>query len=164
MPNDTVTPTREVVGLLATREAFDAAVTDLTAAGFRSSDLSVLSSHDSIDAAGKPGTKWKDALTALVGETKYEVPLVASGAVALFGGPAAAAVAGVIGAAVGATALHELISEVTSTPDTADFTRAVEAGSIILWVRVDTDAQQRQAEEILQQVGATNIHLHRSGQ
>ena len=44
---------REVVALFETRAAFDAAVEALLAAGFRRSDLSVLSSHESIEAASR---------------------------------------------------------------------------------------------------------------
>ena len=67
---------REVVGLFADRDSFEAAVAGLTEAGFARTDLSVLGSHESLDAAGEPGKQWKDALVALVGELKFEVPLV----------------------------------------------------------------------------------------
>ena len=71
MTDATETPTREVIGLFAGRDSLEAAVTALTAAGFERSELSLLSSHQSIDAAGKPGEPWKDVLSALVGELKY---------------------------------------------------------------------------------------------
>ena len=51
--------TPEVVGLFADRESFQAAVDALFAAGFERTDLSVLSSHESIDAAGKPASPGK---------------------------------------------------------------------------------------------------------
>ena len=73
-----------------TKDSFDAAVRELRDSGFKRTDLSVLSSHESIDVAGSDGRSWGDVLTALVGEVKYEVPLVASGAIALFGGAATA--------------------------------------------------------------------------
>ena len=141
--NATPTPSNsapELVGLLANRESFEAAVKALREAGFARTDLSVLSTHESIDAAGEPGKPLKDTLTALVGELKFEGPLVASGAIYLAGGPMAATIAALIGAAVGTVAAKEVIEEVTSTPHTEDFARAVEAGSIILWVRISDDA------------------------
>ena len=95
--NNATSPTREVVGLFAERTAFEAAIGGLMDAGFERSDLSVLSSHESIDAAGSPGKPWSDALTAMVGELKFEAPLVASGAIFLVGGPMAASVAGISG-------------------------------------------------------------------
>ena len=152
----------ELVGLFDTKDRFDAAVRELRDSGFARTDLSVLSSHESIDVAGSDGRSWSDVLTALVGEVKYEVPLVASGAIALFGGAATAPVAIAVGAGVGAVALREFIDEVTSTPHTDDFARAVDAGSVILWVRIsgDNDGAEIRATEILQKNGATNIHLH----
>jgi hypothetical protein len=149
---------REVVALFADRESFEAAVEALLAAGFERSDLSVLASHQSIDAAGSAGRDWHQVLPALVGELKYEVPLVASGAVLLVGGSLAATIAGIVGAGVGGMAVKELIDEVTSTPHSDEFARAVEAGSVILWVRAaDGDAEAR-ASDVLRQAGGANIH------
>ncbi len=160
--DQTTTQAPELVGLFDTKDSFDAAIRELRDSGFARTDLSVLSSHESIDVAGSDGRSWSDVLTALVGEVKYEVPLVASGAIALFGGAATAPVAIAVGAGVSAVALREFIDEVTSTPHTEDFARAVDAGSVILWVRIapDHDGAEAKATEILQKNGATNIHLH----
>lgn len=111
----------EVVGLFANSEIFQATIDALFAAGFERTDSSVLSSHESIDAAGKPSRPWKDVLTALIGELKYEGPLVASGAILLVGGPTAAAIAATIGTAVTGIAAKELLDEVSATPHTEDF-------------------------------------------
>lgn len=151
----------EVVGLFADREGFDAAVAGLLAAGLSRTDLSVLASHETIDAAGRPGKDWRDAMTAVVGETKYEWPLVASGAVVLAGGPLAATVAGLVGAAVGGVAIKTLLDEVTAQPHTADFARSLEAGAVILWVRVEDNDRQQRAETILRDSGGQNIHTVR---
>ena len=61
------TTAREVVGLFAERATFEAAIKALSDAGFERSDLSLLSSHESLEAAGAPGKPWQDVLTALVG-------------------------------------------------------------------------------------------------
>ena len=151
---------REVVGLFADRESFEAAVAALTGAGFDRSDLSVLGSHESIDAAGKPGKPWREVLTAMVGEIKYEAPLVASGAIFLAGGPVAATIAGVIGAAVGTVAVKEILEEVTAKPHTEDFARSLAAGGAILWVRVPGDDWERRAVEILTRHRGANVHVH----
>ena len=151
---------REVVGLFADRDSFEAAVTELLDAGFARTDLSVLGSHESLDAAGEPGKQWKDALIAMVGELKFEVPLVASGAIVLAGGPTAALIGGLIGAAVGGIAIKDVIGEVTATPHTEDFARAVEAGSVILWVRAADAAGEDAAGAILGANGGTNVHVH----
>jgi len=150
----------EVVGLFADRETFEAAVEALGAAGFGRPDLSVLSSHQSIDAAGRPGKPWKDALIALVGELKYEGPLVASGAIYLAGGAIAATIAGIVAAAVGGIAAKELLGEITSSPNTEDFARSLEAGSVILWVRVSDGERMSAARTILEENGGANVHIH----
>jgi rhodanese-related sulfurtransferase len=157
---DISTSDREVVGLFSGRESFEAAVAALTEAGFGHADLSVLGSHESIDAAGASGKSWRDALTAMVGEIKYEVPLVASGAVFLAGGPVAATIAGIIGAAVGGVAIKEVLEEVTAKPHTADFARSLEAGGVILWVRVADANREQTAQAILKEHGGTNVHVH----
>jgi hypothetical protein len=154
------TSDREVVGLFSDRESFEAAVAALTKAGFGHADLSVLGSHESIDAAGGSGRSWRDALTAMVGEVKYEAPLVASGAIFLAGGPVAATIAGIIGATVGGVAVKEMLEDVTAKPHTADFARSLEAGSVILWVRAPDTERERQASAILKQHGGTNVHVH----
>lgn len=163
MNNDNNSPTTagEVVGLFADRQGFESAVNALMAAGFDRSDLSVLSSHESIDAAGKPGKPWKDVLTSLVGELKFEGPLVASGAILLVGGEFAVAMAGIIGAAVGGVAIKEVLDQMTSTPHTEDFARSLDAGSVILWVRAADKQRQRQARSILENAGGGNVHIHK---
>lgn len=149
---------REVCGLFNSREKFQAAVDDLLAVGFQRADLSVLSSHESLDVAGKDGQSWKDVLTALIGDIKYEVPLVASGAVLLIGGPIAAAVAGVVGAATAGIAAKEVLDGVTAAPHTEDFARALAAGGVILWVRTNNDDRERDAVTTLGAAGGENVH------
>ncbi len=149
-----------MAGLFADRGGFENAVKALIETGFERSDLNGLSSHESIDAAGKPGDPWKDVLTAMIGELKYEGPLVASGAILLVGGPFAATVAGLIGAAVGGVAIKELLDQATSTPHTEDFARSLEAGSVILWVRAEGEKRQSKAISILDDAGGANVHIH----
>ena len=158
--NPTDTPKREVVAVFADRQQFEAAISALLAAGFSRRDLSVLASHESIDAAGKPAKPWKDAITALVGEMKYEIPLVASGAIFLAGGSVAALIAGLIGATMGGMAVKEVLDEVTSAPHTEDFVRSLDAGSIILWVQIPHREKEIAAAAILEECGGVNVHTH----
>jgi hypothetical protein len=148
----------EVVGLFPDRRSFDAAVAALEAAGFAHADLSVLASHEAIEAAEPARPSWRERLIALVGELRYEGPLVASGAIVLAGGPVAATVAAVIGAAVGGIAIKEVLDEVTATPHTDDFARSLAAGSVILWVRAETPARRERAASLLDEHGAANVH------
>lgn len=154
------TTIREAVGIFADRPAFEAAVHHLLESGFARPDLSVLDSHESLEAAGEPGKAWKDVLTALVGEIKYEGPLVASGAILLAGGPTAALVASVIGAATAGAAAKEVLDEVTATPHTESFANALSAGGVILWVACTDEAAEQKALTILQQFNGSNVHMH----
>lgn len=154
------TAIREVVGLFADRPAFEAAVHHLLESGFARPDLSVLDSHESLEAAGAPGKPFKDVLTALVGEIKYEGPLVASGAILLAGGPTAALVASVIGAATAGVVAKDVLDEVTASPHTENFANALDAGGVILWVACADEAHERKALKILEQFSGANVHIH----
>ncbi len=151
---------REAVGVFKNRESFEAAVHHLLDNGFERSDLSVLDSHESLDAAGKPGKPFKDVLTALVGEIKYEGPLVASGAILLAGGPTAAMIASVIGAATAGVAAKEVLDEVTATPQTENFANALAAGGVILWVTCADGVKEAEALKVLEQFDGANVHMH----
>ncbi|MBL4692905.1 MAG: hypothetical protein JKY92_06205 [Magnetovibrio sp.] len=158
---DATHTTHEVVGLFQDRLDFEAAVHHLLSeAGFGSTDLSVLDSHESLEAAGKPGQPWKDVLTALVGEVKYEGPLVASGAILLAGGPTAAVLASIIGAATAGVVVKDILDEVTASPHTENFANALVAGGVILWVLCETESQEHTASKILDTFKATNVHVH----
>lgn len=150
---------RELVGILAGKAEFESAVESLLKAGFERADLSVLASHSSLEAARPEGSDWKSRLTGLVGEMKYEGPLVAAGLIALAAGPVGAALAGVVAAGVGAAALKEFLDEVTATPDAREFERALEAGSVILWVSVQDDLREGRARAVLEGQKASNLHL-----
>jgi hypothetical protein len=149
----------EVVGLFRDRASFEAAVEALLGAGFERADLSVLASHESLDAAGKPGKPWRDVLTALVGDLKYEGPLVASGLIFLAAGPVTATLAAVAGAAVGGMAAKEFLEEVTAQPHTDDFARSLEAGGVILWVCAESEDRQELAVTLLTRHGGQNVHV-----
>jgi hypothetical protein len=158
--NSTSAPAREVVGTFADREHFQAAVDALLKAGFARTDLSVLTSHESIDTAtAGPGKSWRDALVALVGELKYEGPLVAAGLIALAAGPVGAVIASLVAAGVGGAAAKELLDEVAALPDSAAFTKALADGSVILWVSVADAAAEARAKALVRGLGAQNLHV-----
>ena len=54
----------EIVGRFAGQGEFTGAVEDLLEAGFASSDLSVLDTHESLSVAGTPGQAWRNLLTS----------------------------------------------------------------------------------------------------
>ncbi|HTH15110.1 MAG TPA: hypothetical protein VL974_00545 [Magnetospirillum sp.] len=149
--------TREVVGTFTDREHVQAAIDKLLKAGFARTDLSVLSSHESIDAAGR--RSWKDGLIALLGELKYEGPLVAAGLIALAAGPVGATIAGLVAAGVGGAAVKELLDEVSALPDSEEFAKELAAGGVILWVSVANAETEAKAKAVLHDTSAQNIHV-----
>lgn len=158
--NSNTAAPREVVGTFSDREHFQAAIDRLIAAGFDRTDLSVLSSHESIEVAvGHDRKSWKDSLITLVGELKYEGPLVAAGLIALAAGPVGATIAGLIAAGVGGVAVKELLDEVAALPDSQEFANALAEGHVIMWVAVKDDAQQQRAVQILRDTTAQNVHV-----
>ena len=151
---------REIVALFADRAGFDRAVDALMAAGFERSDLSVLSSHQSLDAAGRPGKPYDEALRALLGELNYAFPLTTAGLIAIVGGPIAGPIAALVTAGVGGAAAKEYLDEVTAHPHTEEFARALEAGGVILWVCVGEDRRKEDAaREALTAAGGRNVHI-----
>lgn len=156
---------REVVGVFADRDGFSRAVAALRAAGVADADLSVLATHETIDAAnpggsGGIGETAGDLARALTGELKFAGPLGAAGIAILFGGPVGAAIGGVIAAGVGGLALKEALGEALAHPHHDAFERAVAAGGIILWVRADTSVRETEATDILTEAGAGNVHTN----
>ncbi|AWK86017.1 hypothetical protein [Azospirillum thermophilum] len=151
---------REIVALFDTRAGFDRAVAALLQAGFDRSDLSVLASHSSLEVAdSKPAKPRDEALTGLVGELKYAFPLTTAGLIAIVGGPIEAALAALVAAGLGGVAIKDYLDELTSHPKTDEFTRALEAGGVILWVTVADEAAEARATEVLEREGGRNVHL-----
>ena len=151
---------REVVGIFSSRPDFDAAIKDLLDAGFSRTDLSLLASHDSIDAAQPEAQSWKSRLIGLVGELKYEGPLVTAGLIAIAAGPVGAIIGGLIAAGVGGAALVELMGEITARPHAEEFAQALAAGSILLWVYAPDAVREAKATAILGAHGAANTHTN----
>jgi hypothetical protein len=151
---------REVVGVLSQRPDFDKAVSALLAAGFSRSDLSVLASHDSLEAASADALSWKNRLVGLLGELKYEGPLVTAGLIAIAAGSVGAVLGGLIAAGVGGAAVKELMDEVTARPHAAEFAAALAEGSILLWVDVSNPTDESKVKAILASLGATNVHTN----
>src|SRR5207248_10805560 len=100
---------REAVASFPDRAHFRRAVSDLLAAGFEPSDLSVLASHKPLSAAEE---KRGDLIAAgLSDELKYIGPLTVAGIILVSGGPIAATVAAAVGAGLGGAALKELFDD-----------------------------------------------------
>lgn len=152
--------TKEMVAVFDSKNAFEAAAAALLDAGFEESDLSILSTHDAYTSVLEKTDEKQSLFLSLFARAKYEMPLVASGLIAMTEGPAGAAIAALVAAGVGGVATKRVLDEVTSVPDSNDFVRALEAGSLILWVAVSSDEKKADAEKILKKHQGKNIHLH----
>ncbi len=149
---------REVVGLLASREAFEAAVKALLAAGFEREDLSVLATHESLAAADPPEEAARTFLAGLLGEVPYVGPIAAAGFIMVAAGPVGELLAGAIAAGLGGLALKELLEDVLARPHSEAFAQALKEGRVALWVRVADAGAEEKARRILAENGARDIH------
>lgn len=150
--------TPEIVGIFSSRDQFEQAVKSLTGMGFAHDDLSVLSSHQSIEAGSSKERSWRDVLVGLTGELSYEGPLVAAGLIALASGPIGVLVSGLVAAEVGGMALKDMFSTLVARPKSEEFAHALAAGHVILWVRVRDVLQEGRATEVLNKYGARDVH------
>ena len=149
---------REAVASFPDRAHFRSAVSALLAAGFETSDLSVLASHQPLAASDEtPGELLAAGLTD---EIKYIAPLTIAGIVLISGGPIAATIAALVGAGLGGAALKELFDDYAAAPHREEFAAALTAGAALLWVRcVDPELELR-ALRILEEAGGSRIHIH----
>jgi hypothetical protein len=152
---------REAVASFPDRDHFHRAVSNLLAAGFETSDLSVLASHDSLATAGEPPVREPKLLPAgLADEIKYIAPLTVAGIVVLSGGPIAVTIAAIVGAGLGGAALKELFDDYTAPRHSEDFRAALEAGAALLWVRCEDPDRELTATRILEEAGGRHVHIH----
>ncbi len=150
----------DVVGRFADRESFRAAVEELRASGFESSELSVLDTREALSASESAGEAWHQTLAGLIGEVKYLGPMTAAGLIMITSGTVGALVSAVLAAGLTGVALRELLDDIKATPHTEAFARALESGAVLLWARAETPERQATASEILRRHGAADVHSH----
>ncbi|MEX0921477.1 MAG: hypothetical protein WDZ84_01775 [Rhodovibrionaceae bacterium] len=157
---ETPTQVTEVVGRFDSREEFTAAVEALRKAGFPRDALSVLDTHQSLEAAKGERRAWQDVLSGMTSEVTYIGPLATAGIIAVAAGPVGAMIASLMAAGIGGLALREALEEVEATPDTEAFAKALEAGALLLWVWAEDSDGQAKARAILSANGAEDVHVH----
>lgn len=157
---DSAASTIEVVGWFSDRDSFRSAVKALLDEGFARTDLSVLDTHESLSAADSPKEVFKEAFAGLVQEVNHIGPIAAAGFIGVATGPIGALVSATVAAGLTGYALADVLDEVRATPHTEAFARAAENGAILLWVRAETPACQREAVTILDANGAQDVHTH----
>ncbi|HUK59024.1 MAG TPA: hypothetical protein VLV50_07310 [Stellaceae bacterium] len=155
---------REAVASFATRDQFRDAVRKLMAAGFAPADLSVLAGHESLEVAGRVAgyshTPREYLFAGLTDEVNFLAPLTVAGIVLLSGGPIAAALAALVGAGLGGAAIKEVLDRYIANRHSADFAAALEAGAVLLWVRVADPDLEATAARVLSEAGGRNSHIH----
>ncbi|HXZ02108.1 MAG TPA: hypothetical protein VEI03_19095 [Stellaceae bacterium] len=155
---------REAVASFADKAALRRAVAALLDAGFKPADLSVLASHDSLEVAGElpgyPGKPGASLFAGLTDEVGYLAPLTVAGIVLLSTGPVGATIAAVIAAGLGGAALKEVLDRIAANEHSAAFAAALNAGAVLLWVRVDDPRSEAAALRLLAEAGGEAAHLH----
>jgi hypothetical protein len=150
---------REAVASFKSRRDFDRAVSDLLAAGFPSSDISVLATHQSLEAArGRANTEAAEA--GATEDVNYIFPITLAGIVALSGGPVAAAIGALVAAGLGGAALKDVLDRFTAAGHRDEIATALEAGALLLWARVPEPALEPTAVRILEENGGRFAHIH----
>jgi hypothetical protein len=155
-----LTVTREAVASFAAPDQFRDAVRRLLAAGFTSSDLSVLATHDSLEVAGYPAKPGGNLLAGLTDEVNFLAPLTLAGFVLVSGGAVAAALAALVGAGLGGAAIKEVLDRYTANRHSAEFAAALQAGAVLLWVRCADTALEAAAARLLDEAGGRNVHIN----
>jgi hypothetical protein len=155
--------TRELVASFAEPAAFKQAVEALLAAGFDRTDLSMLGTHDSLEVAGDLAGYRREPVAAIRAGLADEAGLVGSIALAgillLVAGPVGVAGAAVAAAAAGALALRPFFAQFTEAAHVEGLARAIEEGSILLWVRTGDVASVERAEQVLSGFGVPIARL-----
>lgn len=173
---------REVVGVVDSQEELDALVNELTTHGVDRTDISLMGTFSAVfhklkkvyrrpdEVADLPDVPRRSlvtrddvfASTALVFGTLLTVgsfgaalPVVASG------GALATAIAAAVGGGAAAGALARIIRDKVINPrDAARLEDDLMSGGLVVFVRIDTSAEEANALKIMREVGADNVHVH----
>jgi len=173
---------REVVGVLHTHEDLDTVVRGLTSAGFNRADIDLMASRDAIlrklktmyrkpvEAAEIPGVPRRELVlpddtvttSALVfgtfitiGTLGAALPILATG-----GAVASAVGLGIAGGAA-ATGLAKIVRDrIVHRSEAVNLENELRLGGLVVFVRVRDPEEAEKALTILQECGATDVHVH----
>jgi len=173
---------REVAGVFRSREQLDNAITALLLAGLDRADIDLMASADAVrrnlggayvaaeELADVPGIPRKsfvareDVTTVVagiagiltyIGATASALAVVASGgALALVA--AAAVIGGGLTGGTGAFFIHQILGQERGD----ELETLMEAGGLVLWVRVHNPNQEKTAIEILRSHGGEAVRVH----
>ena len=173
---------REAAGVFRAREQLDDAITALLLAGFDRADIDLMASADAVrrklggayvaaeELADVPGVPRKafvareDVTTVVagiagiltyIGATASAIAVVASGG-ALASVAAAAMIGGGLTGGTGAFLIHQILGQERGD----ELETLMEAGGLVLWVRVRNPIQEKTAIELLRRHGGAAVRVH----
>lgn len=173
-----MTSVREAVAVFQDWSSLQAAVDELSEAGFSPEAFSLLASEETVQEKlghvyGRVEELEDDpaaprvAFTSLkeigaregmvVSSMTYLPPLIAAGVVVASAGVVAAAVAG---AAVVGVSLATVLARWMDQNQADLLQEQLDRGGILLWVRTDGEGQERKAIEVLTEHAAHDVHIH----
>lgn len=172
----------EAVGIFHDAEALQAAADALLIAGFDRADLSLLAAQETVEQklghaysntaelADDPQVATQaytgeDSLTeakaATVGVLFFVGAMAAMGAVVASGGTLAAAIGGALAAGGTGGAIGAVLAGFMERRHAETLQRQLDKGGILLWVRTADSEHEQRALEVLNHLGAEDVHLHR---
>lgn len=172
---------REVAAVFRSVEALETALERLTEKGFNDGDFNIMAADAAVrekladrlvpveeladdanvvrKAFEAPGTR-RLKQAAVFGLPMYLLGAAGALGVVATGGAAALALAGAItGGAVGA-GIGAVLANILEEEHAEELAKALEAGGIVLWVRVSDDESEKVAIEELKAAGGENVHAH----
>jgi hypothetical protein len=172
---------REAVGAFQDAGALQAAVDELLLNGFDRSALSLMATSDTIerelghryrrveemaDDPNAPHVAYVGVDSPVTGQGAAAAALAYIGACAAAagivasGGALALTIAAAIGAGAGGGAIGALLARYIAGQHALHLQDQLERGGILLWVRTMDERCERLACDILERIGASNVHVH----
>ncbi|WP_430469892.1 hypothetical protein [Thalassospira lucentensis] len=174
-------PRRETVGVFHDLSALQQATEDLGSVGFEQTDLSLLTTENTIeDKLGHIYRKAEDidndpnmpplayttptpignAEGALVGAPMYAAAFGAAGAVIAAGGPIALTISAIIGAGGVGAAAGGVIAAIIGKRYSTELQDALDQGGLLLWAKTPDEPTENRAKDILTRHQAELVGTH----
>jgi hypothetical protein len=168
----------EAVAVFHEVRELDAAVEELTKAGFKKGDISLLATEDAVarklghryerveeleDDPNAPRTAYRTRASAgdseglIVGSLTYLPAVVAAGTVVASAGVVAAAVTGT---AIAGALIGTVLARWLDKHQAEHLQEQLDRGGLLLWVRTPDAGAERRALEILNRHSAHDVHIH----
>jgi hypothetical protein len=168
----------EAVAVFHEVRELDAAVEELTKAGFQKGDISLLATEDAVarklghryerveeleDDPNAPRTAYRTRASAgdseglIVGSLTYLPAVVAAGTVVASAGVVAAAVTGT---AIAGALIGTVLARWLDKHQAEHLQEQLDRGGLLLWVRTPDAGAEQRALEILNRHSAHDVHIH----